>query len=289
MKKTNLLALLSWLAAAMAGAQGPAVDVEQLACLEVGQNGVVHARVANDIPGGEVRVYFRRLHSEVEDFYWVRLESGGGGEYWGVFPKPADEKLERHDLEALDEEVHERWARWWREKQIEDDRDPNDDLDQDVIRERAAIGRAQPRDWMALLDDTTLEDWLEELEYEPTEYFAAVYDGYGTRVAQSALRVVQVTDDCPVTLTLKEQGLAENLTVGETADWQVGERVFHWECDGVVSRVDRVGIWRGDESCRACVIAWWKRPAVIVPLGAAVLGGGIILLHDGEEASPFLP
>jgi hypothetical protein len=158
-----------------------------------------------------------------------------------------------------------------------------------LIEERASIGRAQNRDWMELLDDRALEEWLEELVYEPAEYYAALYDGYGNRVAESALRVVQVVDDCPTTLTLQQEGLAQNLTIGETADWQVGEQVFHWACDGVVSRVDRSGIWRGDEICRGCVVAWWNRAPILVPAAAAAVVTGIILLEEDEPASPFQP
>ena len=268
----------------------PKVDIEQVGCLLVEENGVVKAQVTDNVPETSVRLYFRRMHEEVEDFYWVEMQAQGNGQYWGVFPKPEDEVLERRELRELAVEIRERWARWWRQKEILDDRDPNDDLDQEVIRERAQLGKMEARNWMESFDDEGLEDWLEELEYEPAEYYSAVYDAFGQRLARSGVRATQVRDRCPTNLTPAEAGLAENLTVGETASWQRGEEVFHWLCEGVVSRVDLRGIWRGDDICRACVIAWWKKKSIILPL-VAVVGGCVIACDDGprREVSPARP
>ena len=263
-------------------AQSPAVDVEQVPCLLVEQNSVIRAQVTDNVPETFMRLYFRRLHEEVEDFYWVEMQARGNGQYWGVLPKPADEVLERRELQSLEEEVRERWARWWRQKEILDDRDPNDDLDTEMIVERASIGRQEPRNWMESFDDAGLERWLDELDYEPTEYYAALYDAFGQRLVSSGLRVTQVRDVCDTNLTPVEAGLAENLTVGETAPWQVGKEVFHWLCDGVISRIDAAGVFRGDSICRACVVAWWKKENFLLPLAAGVVGGGVLLVDDDE-------
>lgn len=269
----------------------PKIRVEQLPCLQVGDNGVAMSTVEDDVPGSVVRLYFRRLHEEVEDFYWVEARSRGGGEYWAVLPKPADEVLERREIQALEEEIRERWARWWRVKETEADRDPNDDLDQDLIRERASLGRELGRDWMGNLTDPQLEEWLQDLEYEPTEYYASLMDGSGEELARSPLQITPVRSSCPTNLSAQQAGLGENLTVGETASWQRGEEVFHWLCDGVVSRIGPDGVWRGDEACRACVIAWWKNKSFLIPLAAGATGTGVVLLEDEEprEVSPARP
>ncbi len=272
------------------GAQAPSLDVEQIPCLLVEENGVVKSLVTNNVPETTMRLYFRRLHIEVEDFYWVEMHAKGNGEYWGVFPKPEDEVLARKDLAAIEEQVRDRWARWWRQKELLEDRDPNDDLDQEIIRERASLGKRESRNWMESFDDAALEQWLEELEYEPAEYFTALYDAFGQRLAVSPMRVTQVRDSCSTNLTPAEAGLAQNLTVGETAVWQQGREVFHWLCDGVVSRIDASGIWRGDSLCRACIVAWWQKQELLIPLSALVTTIGVSTFpNDPREISPSRP
>ena len=284
------VAILVGLCLSGAAMAEPVVTVEQIPCLLVGENGVVKATVQDNVPDTEVRFFFRRLHDEVEDFYWVDMKSRGNGEYWTVLPKPAEEVLTRHELRELEERIQERSARWWRQKEVLEDRDPNDDLDQELIRERAQVGKLVQRDWMADLSDDELERWLSSLEYEPTEYYAAVYDGFGDRLATSSLQVTQVQSECDTNLTPAEAGLAENLTVGETAAWQAGKDVFHWLCDGVISRIDRFFVWRGDDICRACIVAWWKQESILVPLAAGATTAGVLLIDDDEPpASPFRP
>ena len=83
-------------------------------------------------------------------------------------------------------------------------------------------------------------------------------------VARSESQVVPVTRDCRVQLSPKERGVAENLTVGETSPKQQGKKVLAFLCDGVVTRVNSAGVRRSDEVCRACVVAWWQRKAVLI-------------------------
>lgn len=268
----------AWLVASVALAQGTTtVAVDDVSCLPIGENAVAWATVDNNVPDTTVRLYFRRLHDTVEDLYYVRMEPDGNGRYWGTFPQPQDRMLDRHDLERQRREIQDQpeyqgdddysWANWWRSKEASDHRDPNDDLDDDLIRERASRGKQETRHWMRELDDEAFEDWLDQLENEPAEYFAAVYDGQGQRIAQSPMRVAEVRSDCRVDLTEEQAGLAANLTVGETEEWQRGEEIFHWKCDGIVSRIDPNNVLRGDSVCRTCVIAWWMpAAAAIAPL-----------------------
>jgi hypothetical protein len=287
--RLRLLAAVLLLAPSGASAADPTttIEVEQIPCLQVGQNGVVSARVQQDVGGSRVRLYFRRLHEEVEDFYWTEMVPSGGGLYTGVFPKPLDEILERRELEAHQEGRQELWAAWWVEKERLESRDPNDDLDADVIAERAGVGRERQRDWLDEMGAVAVEEFLAAIRYEPSEYFATVLDSYGRQVALSKMRVVPVTEDCSTNLTPSEVGLAENLVVGETAPWQKGETVFHWLCEGVVSRVDPQGLLRGDEICRACVVAWWNANSHILPVTQATTT--IIDRGEQPEASPSRP
>ncbi len=43
--------------------------------------------------------------------------------------------------------------------------------------------------------------------------------------------------------------------MGETLESQQDEVVFHWLCDGIVSRVDFEEVLRPDKVCRSCVVA----------------------------------
>jgi hypothetical protein len=95
---------------------------------------------------------------------------------------------------------------------------------------------------------------------------------------------VPVTADCKTQLGPKERGVAENLTVGETAPDQQGKEVFAFLCDGVVTRVNSQGIRRSDDICRACVVAWWPRKSVLLPAAAVV---GVIVSDD--PVSPSRP
>lgn len=270
-------------------AQAPTASVDQAECLPIAENGLVTASVS-DLPGGsEVRVYFRRLHEEVEDFYYVVAQPEGPNRYWAVLPEAEDEELEpRRFNRDEDGNPDDDWAEWWREKVDQTDRDPNDTLDDEIIEERASKGRTERRDWLEALDDAALQAWLETLENEPTEYFSAIYDAQGNRLARSDMKVVEVRESCEVELTEKQEGVSENLTVGETAEWERGEDIFHWLCDGVVTRIDVNGILRADERCRACVIAWWQKKEVLIP--AIVVPPAIIIsTRDDPPVSPSGP
>jgi hypothetical protein len=252
MKKSNVPVVIVAVACLFMSAVGQAqvtVTVENVECLPIGENAVVWAEVDNNLPDTTVLLSFRRLHDMVEDFYYVQMTAAGQGRYWGVMPKAEDRALDRHELE---EEVDAKWAAWWRAKEVRDDRDPNQDLDQELIKERASHGRRETRHWLDEMDDKTFEDWLEFLENEPAEYFVAVHDADGKRIARSRTRVTEVTNECEVVLSPQQQGEAQNLVVGETAYWQENEGVFHWLCDGVVTRIDPARMKRADAICRTC-------------------------------------
>ena len=273
------------------------VEVEDVECLPIEDNGVAWARVTNNLPDTTVRLNFRRMNDAVEDLYYVLMNPAGQGRYWGVFPKAEDRVLSRHDLIETREEIQDeyRWAAWWREKDSSDHRDPNDpqdefELDDDLIRERASLGKKLPRDWLAEMDDSEFQSWLEQLENEPAEYYVSVHDAEGRQLARSPTRVTEVQEDCRPDLSEQERGEAENLTVGETAHWQRDEQVFHWLCAGIVSRIDPINVLRGDGVCRACVIAWWKKKPVLLTTAAIVPTAGIVISRDPEPpASPDAP
>ncbi len=126
-----------------------------------------------------------------------------------------------------------------------------------------------------------------EKRNESVEYYAALVDPTGKVAARSESQLTPVTQDCRVQLDPREQGVAENLTVGETSPQQQGKRVLGFLCDGVVTRVNYAGVRRSDEVCRACVIAWWQRKAVLIPVVAGI--GGILINDHPPEPSPSRP
>lgn len=121
---------------------------------------------------------------------------------------------------------------------------------------------------------------------EQVEYYGAIVDPAGKVVARSEPQIVKVTDDCRVELTPRERGVAENLTVGETSPKQQGKKVMAFLCDGVVTRINHAGVRRADEVCRACVVAWWQRKAVLFPAAGVV---GVIVTDSDPEPSPSRP
>ena len=270
-----------------------------LQCMPWERHSVVTARVSGAPEGSTVRLYFRRLHEEVEDFYWVQMTPRGGGEYWAALPKPANERLPDKELEdpENDEQEDHPQAAWWMAKDRSADRDPNDDLNEDIIEERASEGRQVPRDWMRALSLAELQRWLEGLPNEAAEYYAVVHGVDGREIAgsRSPVKVVRVTDpdDCDAPSVAvpidygrfvndpdpspellrraREWGGATNLVVAETAEWQIGRGVFHWLCDGIVSRVDYRGILREDDVCRACAVGFLRHPERLLPAVAGVV------------------
>jgi hypothetical protein len=123
-----------------------------------------------------------------------------------------------------------------------------------------------------------------ERRNEEVEYYAALVDAAGAVGPKSAVRTAKVNGNCPVRLGEREEGVAGNLTVGETVAQQQGKGkgVLGFLCDGIVTRVNHLGIRRSDEVCRACVIAWWQLPAM-----AAVPTVGILIIDD--PVSPSRP
>ena len=289
MRKGLIVGVFVALASAGAAlAQSPTVALGSLSCLPVDGNGVVTATISPDVAGTSVRLYFRRMNVEVEDFYYTEMQPTGNGGYWGVFPQPLDRKA---DKKALRNAQDNPWARWWQSKEASDHRDPNGDLDKKVIDEKAPLGKLEKRAWMNQRDADSFERWLDQLQNEPAEYFVAVYNNCSSLVAKSAVAVTEVRKDCRVALSPQQTGLANNLTIGETNNWQPGEDPFHWQCDGVVTRIDSRCVRRADERCRACVVAWWGKPwvpAAATATGVAALT--LISINDNPpEASPTRP
>jgi hypothetical protein len=114
------------------------------------------------------------------------------------------------------------------------------------------------------------------------EYYAAVVDAAGKVLNQSEPRSVKVQSDCRVDLGPKEQGVAENLIIGETASSQYKKRVIGFLCPGVKIRIDPQGVKRADEECGPCGLAWLP-PALAT---AGVIG---VVVTDRPEASPSRP
>ncbi len=239
---SRYVAMACLLFALAAPSVGQSVDVTPLDCLTLEENNALIANVGADQPGSHVDLYFRRLNP-VGGFYHVEMHASGAGAYWTVFPKPE----QREQAELTDE--------WW-----------------ELLKDR---------DWMEGHDRDWLENWMEEQEFEAAEYYVAVEDATGTATARSETMLVEVreADDCAAPeLDMMQRGWAQNLTVGETTTEQAGEPVFHWLCDGVVTRIGSEGIYRADEYCRACVVGIGFIP--IAPLAAGFVAG---------EASPRQP
>lgn len=242
--KSRLFAVAaSLLVAGTAVAQTVSFDVEQLECLPEEANQMVAATVKNLAGGDTVRAYFRRVNPEGA-FYYVEMAATAKDRYWAVLPKPED----REQQEITDE--------WWEES-------------------------LSTRDWLEGRERDDAEALFEGFENEAAEYYVAVYDAAGALRKRSDVQLVEVRerDDCEVSLAPVEEGFARNLTVGETTDLQRGKTVFHWLCDGIVTRQSSQGILRPDEFCRACVVAWL--PAAVA--GAAI---GVVTAVELTESDP---
>lgn len=123
------------------------------------------------------------------------------------------------------------------------------------------------------------------------ELYAAIYDAARRPVAQSRVQVAPVREDCPEVERRDDRGDdgADRLVVGETTLSQKLRKVAWWQCDNLRERIDVYGERRDDESCLP--VAWWQRPAVLVPL-TLIGGGGIVTVVDPEpppEPSPVAP
>ncbi|MDX1502279.1 MAG: hypothetical protein R3325_07935 [Thermoanaerobaculia bacterium] len=246
MRTAGIFTILTLCATLAAAADEP--QVTELECLPNEHNQILTATVSGLGGGDMVRVYFRRVNPSGA-FYFLDMQPSGGNEYWAVLPRP--EEREQQDL--TDE--------WW-----------------EVLEDR---------DWVAERDRDEIEDYFDEQEYELAEYFVAVVDAAGERVARSDDFVVEVVDedDCEVELDPIETGYSRNLTVGETVQAQVGEAVFHWLCDGIVTRLGASGILRADDFCRACAVAWFP----VATTAGALTTGTTIHFREPRRASDVEP
>ena len=276
-KSLLILALAAVLSAPLAA---QSVTVDDLSCVPMENHGVVSATVSPDQAGTEMRLYFRRLHKEVEDFYYSVMRPSGGGNYWGVMPDPEDHGVEKTE------------GSFWKAKEASQDRNPDGDLDMDVIRERAQAGAQESRDWLNTMTDSELDAWLRDQKSEPVEYFAALYNVNGDRIAKSDMKIASVRGDCRAQLDSAQTGESLNQTVGETATWQANLALFHWECDNLVTRIDYSGVKQADSICRACVVAvipFW----IPATAAAAALAGVVSCASETgtceEDGSPSEP
>jgi len=121
------------------------------------------------------------------------------------------------------------------------------------------------------------------------EEYAALVDDGGREIARSEMRSVPVKSDCRTDLSPKEHGVAENLTIGETAPAQQGKDVLGFLCDGIVTRVNPLGIRRADEACRACVVAWWQKKEILLPLATVAGVTTVTIIDHTPEPSPSRP
>lgn len=114
------------------------------------------------------------------------------------------------------------------------------------------------------------------------EYYVAVVDAAGKMLAQSEPRIERVEGSCDTKLSPKEQGVAENLIVGETTPNQYRKKVIGFLCPGLKIRIDHQGIRRADEECGPCGLAW------LPPAGLATAGVLGVIVAD-REPSPSRP
>lgn len=242
-------AILATALAPAVAAQGPSFDVSQPDCLPLERNRVLAATLGGIEGGDNARLYFRRL-SPVGAFYHVALAPSGADNFWTTFPRPED----RQQQQLTDE--------WW-----------------EIL---------QTRDWMEGRDRNWLADHLRDQDQEAAEYYVAVYDAAGKVRGRSATFLTSVrANDCFEPLTPKQSGWADNLTIGETSVAQGNKEVFHWLCQGIVTRLDTADILHPDEFCRACVVGLGFVP----PLASVATGvvSGAIIEHPPTEASPRQP
>ena len=140
--------------------------------------------------------------------------------------------------------------------------------------------------WVAMEAEPNGQYWAvlprPEERNEEVELYGAVVDPAGKMLSQSMVRPIKVRD-CQVNLTPKEQGLADNLTIGETASSQYKKRVIGFLCPGIKIRIDPQGVKRADEECGPCGLAW-------LPPGLATAGVlGVVIGDRPGEASPSRP
>lgn len=244
MMKKIVYPALCLLAAAGTTASAQTVTADPVACLPREANAIVTASVRPEIKRSEsVRLHFRRLNP-AGGYYWVEMQPAGGGAYTALLPKPEDQRQQQ----LTDE--------WW-----------------EIL---------QQRDWMEAdgRDRGWLETFLDEQQNEAAEYYVSIHDFEGRETARDRTRLAEVRDrdDCVVGMTRHEFGLSQSLVVGETLATQKNREVFHWLCDGIVSRFDSDDVLRPDALCRACVVAG------LFPVATAA--GGIVAATAIDKREP---
>jgi hypothetical protein len=147
--------------------------------------------------------------------------------------------------------------------------------------------------WVGLENDGAGRYWgtppKPESRTSMVEYYGVLVDAGGAEVARSPKLTAKVNGDCKVQLNAQQLGEAANLTIGETSPNQERNKVMGFLCDGIVTRVNPQNVRRADETCRLCVVAWWSRPEILVPLVAATAGGVGVIVGDHPESSPSRP
>lgn len=129
-----------------------------------------------------------------------------------------------------------------------------------------------------------------ETRNKEVEYYGALLDAAGHEIARSPVRKTKVTSDCQPKLTPQQVGAAQNLVIGETSTKQKDNRVLGFLCDGIVTRVNPENVRRIDDKCRTCVVAWWMRKELLIPVvGAAGIGTVTSIAIDKPEPSPSRP
>ena len=104
------------------------------------------------------------------------------------------------------------------------------------------------------MSDEEARAFLASLRTEPIEYYATLHDRNGDELAGSRTEIAPVTSDCQ-TAAASLRGRETSLIVGETASWQQDIGLYHWLCDGVVTRIDPAGVLVNDGTCRNPVVS----------------------------------
>ncbi len=169
----------------------PIIRIEPPECLPNRDFAPITVQLDSDESVSTVRLYFRRLNP-VGSFYYLEMTRVGNAVYSALFPAPADRAQPE-----LDEA-------WW--------------------------SGMISRDWLEGRDRGWLEDWLSKQDHEAAEYFIAVTDVYGDRVAQSVTRLIEVLEpeDCQIDLTPREKEWTDEIAIGATMDAQEDLPRFHW-------------------------------------------------------------
>lgn len=189
-----------------------AIRIDSPPCLPNLGNAPLTVQLDDDEGVAAVRLYFRRLHP-LGSFYFTPLHRSGPGLYSGVFPRPDD----RAPAPMQDS--------WWRE--------------------------LKNRPWLAERDREWLEGWLRRSRHEPAEFFLAVHDAQGERLAETEIQTIGVLEaaDCSFNLSDQESEWTTALVIGETTELQAGRSLFHWSCGGIVERISAAGERSPDRVC----------------------------------------